>query len=101
MNDEKRDETMEALVASTAWTRARVASDVERLAEQLQPARIKDRALDAAERSLESVGARLLGRLKQAPRLLATYALEHPVQGAAVLIGVTAMVWRVAARRQR
>jgi ElaB/YqjD/DUF883 family membrane-anchored ribosome-binding protein len=100
MNNESTDETTQALADRTAVTRSRVASDIERLTEQLTPARVKDRALDAAERSVETLAARALGRLLQSPRRLANYLRQHPATGAAIAAGMGVVIWRLASRRR-
>jgi ElaB/YqjD/DUF883 family membrane-anchored ribosome-binding protein len=101
MNDEKREPTTPELVASAASTRRRVASDVERLASQLAPAQLKERALDVAEHSLETLATRALQKLRQSPRRIASYARQHPLVGVAVLAGAGLLVWRVAVGRHR
>ena len=87
------------LVAGAAVARARVESDIRELARELTPAELKDRALDAAERSIESIAARALRRLAQAPRYIADVAREKPVVAGAVGLGVAVIIWRVARRR--
>lgn len=101
MIDDKPDDTTPELVANAARTRRRVATDIERLAAELTPAKIKDRALDAAEHSLEKVAGRALQRLSRGPRQLAAYVAEHPLVGVALAAGVGAVVWRVAVGRRR
>ncbi len=101
MTSDDRAETTQELVANAAEARDRVASDVERLAEELTPAHLKTRALDAVERSLESLAARVLQRLAQTPRRLASYVREHPVVGVTVAAGAAMVVWRFAIRRHR
>lgn len=101
MIDDRPDDTTDELVANAARTRRRVATDIERLATQLTPAKIKGRALDAAEHSLEEVALRAVQRLAQAPRQLASYVAKHPAVGAAVALGVGVVVWKLAVGRRR
>jgi hypothetical protein len=99
MSDEA-DRVTRDLVERAAKTRARVAADVARLATELEPTELQDRALDAAERQVERIGFRLLRRLAGAPRWLAATARQHPAAGVAVTVGVGLLVWRIAARRR-
>lgn len=101
MIDDKPDDTTQELVANAARTRRRVATDIERLASQLTTAGLKDRALDAAEHSLEALARRALRQLSHTPQRLAAYLRQHPVVGAAVVAGVGVVVWRVAVGRHR
>lgn len=101
MIDDKPDDTTQELVANAARTRRRVAADVERLAAQLAPAQLKDRAIEAAEHSLEKLAWRALRRLSRAPSKLAAYVAEHPRVGVAIAAGVGVLVWRVAVGRRR
>lgn len=94
------DKTTQSLVSEVALTRARAAADVHRLARELTPERVKDRALDAAERSLESVALRAARRLAQSPRRLVGYVRQHPFVGTALAVGATAVIWGVARRRR-
>jgi hypothetical protein len=87
------------LLSATAQTRARVASDVEALTAELTPAHLKERALDIAERSAESLAARALRRLVNAPRLLAGLARRHPAATTALGVGLGVAVWRWRAGR--
>ena len=80
--------------------RARVAEDVAELKEQLSAENLKDRALDAAERSVESIAARALRRLRQLPRTLAAAGRAHPGKAAgAAAVLLTLGIWRWRARR--
>jgi hypothetical protein len=99
MSTETPDPTTEQLVANAASSRARVASDVQELAKELTLPELKDRALDAAERSVESIAARALRRLLVAPRRLALAVRQRPVVGVALAAGATLLIWRIAARR--
>jgi hypothetical protein len=99
MSTETSDETTEQLVDNAARSRARVASDVEELAKELTLPELKDRALDAAERSVESIAVRALRRLLQAPRRLALGVRQHPIRGALIAAGAGLVIWRIAARR--
>lgn len=94
------DTKTQQLVAGAAVARARVESDIRELARELTPAELKDRALDAAERSIESIAARALRRLAGAPRWVASIAREKPIAASAVGLGVALVVWRVARRRR-
>ena len=76
-----------------------MASDVEELAKELTLPELKDRALDAAERSVESIAARALSRLLQAPRRLALGLRQRPLVGVVIAAGLTVVIWRIAARR--
>ena len=95
------DDTTRALVSNIEQTRARVASDVKDLAGQLTPAHLKDRALEVAERSAESVAWRAVRRLGRAPRRFVAYVRERPAAGIALGAGLALVVWRIAARRRR
>jgi hypothetical protein len=96
------DKTSELLTTQTAQTRARVARDVAQLTEQLTPEHIKERALSAAEHSVESLAFRFLGRLAQAPRALGKRFREHPVASVSLTATAAALLlWRLAARRRR
>ena len=101
MIDEKPEPTTEELVESAAQTRKQVAADVARLATQLTPARLKDRALDAAEDSLEGLAVRGQRALARVPRRLAAYLLRHPLVGVAFVAGAAAVTWKVAVGRRR
>jgi hypothetical protein len=92
------DATTRALVASAGTARARVAADIRELARELTVDELKERALDAAERSVETIAARALRRLAAAPRGLVRAARLHPVATGVVAVGVTAMMWRAARR---
>ena len=87
------------LLMKTAATRARVQADLERLSTELTPAELKERALDAAERSVESLGRRALRRTLLLPSWAARQGRAHPVAAAAVggaVVGLLA--WRIAKR---
>jgi hypothetical protein len=99
MSSETPDATTEQLVANAARSRARVASDVEELARELTLPELKDRALDAAERSVESIAARALRRLLLAPQRLVVGVRQHPIVGVAIAAGAALVIWRIAARR--
>ena len=99
MSTETRDPTTEQLVANAARSRARVASDVEELAKELTLPELKDRALDAAERSVETIAGRALRRLVLVPGRLARVVQQRPLVGVAIAAGVTLVIWRIAARR--
>jgi len=101
MTDEKREATTNELVADAAATRTRVATDVERLATQLAPQQLKNRALSVTERSLEGIALRALGGLLRSPRRLAAYVRQHPVAGSIMLAGTGVIVWRLALGRRR
>ena len=101
MTDEKLEPTTEQLLANVARTRAQVAADVARLATQLAPAQLKDRAKDAAQHSLESLAARALLGLIRSPGRLWGYAHRHPRAGVAVLTGAAVIAWGLASRRRR
>jgi hypothetical protein len=101
MIDEKPEPTTEELVESTAATRNQVAADVERLATELTPARLKHRALDAAEHSLDGLAVRGQRVLARVPRRLAAYLLQHPLVGVAVVVGAAAVTWKVTVGRRR
>jgi hypothetical protein len=101
MSSETPDLTTEQLIANAARSRARVASDVEELAKELTLPELKDRALDAAERSVETLAARALRRLLLVPGHLARGVQQHPLVGVAIAAGATLVIWRIAARRDR
>jgi ElaB/YqjD/DUF883 family membrane-anchored ribosome-binding protein len=94
------DEKLDDLVAGAELARARVATDVEQLVEQLAVPQLKARALNAAERSVETLRARLLQRLAETPRSLVQYVRQHPAAGVAIAAGASAIVWRLVARRR-
>jgi hypothetical protein len=87
-------------VQDVEHARARVAEDVAELKQQLSAENLKDRALDAAERSVESIAGRVLRRLGQLPKTLAAAGRAHPrkTAGAAALL-LTLGIWRWRARR--
>jgi len=99
MSTETPDKTMQQLVANAAHSRARVANDVEELAKELTLPELKDRALDAAERSVESIAVRALRRLLQASGHLALAVRQRPIAGVLIAAGATIVIWRIAARR--
>lgn len=101
MNPEKPEPSTRELVEHASQTRRHVAKDVERLANALTPAHLKDRALEHAEHSLERWEARALRTLRQAPQKIASYALTHPVVSAAAIAGTVAIVWRLSVARRR
>jgi hypothetical protein len=101
VTDKKPEPTTEQLVANASLTRRHVARDVERLAEALQPTRLMHRAIGHAEHSLERWAADTLQRLGQSARRLASYARSHPVVSATVVVGATAVVWRLSVARRR
>jgi hypothetical protein len=91
-----------AEVRDVELARARVAEDVAELKQQLSPENLKDRALDAAERSVESIAARALKRLREVPRALLAAGRAHPGKAAvAATLLVAFGVWRVRAVRSR
>jgi hypothetical protein len=90
------DETTRELVAGAARARARVAADVRELARELTPSELKERVLDAAERSVESIAARAVRRLAALPRSLVSSAVRHPVATGVLVVSAGALVWRVA-----
>jgi hypothetical protein len=100
MTTEERDPTTLALELGAASARARVAEDVEELAEQLRPEQLKNRALDAAEHSIASLLKRAVARLKAEPRLALAYARRHPVASVVAASVAAALVWRVAHGRR-
>lgn len=90
------------LAEEAAETRERVAEDIEALKEQLTLERIKDRALDAAERSVESVAVRVLRRVTEVPRALAGWGRRHPAAAVgAAGTGLVLLLWRARSRRSR
>ena len=101
MSSDTSDPTTDQLVANAARSRARVASDVAELAKELTLPELKDRALDAAERSVETLAARALRRLLLVPPRLARGVRQHPLVGVALAAGATLVIWRIAARRDR
>lgn len=100
MTTDGQEPTTLALELGAASARARVAEDVEELAEQLQPEQLKTRALDAAERSIASLVGRAVLHLKAGPRLALTYAQRHPLTSVAAAGVAAALIWRVAQRRR-
>lgn len=100
MTTERQVPSTLALELSAASARARVAEDVEELAEQLQPEQLKNRALDAIEHSLASLLSGAVSRLKTAPSLAVTYARRHPFAAIAAGAATAALVWRVSHRRR-
>ena len=80
-------------------TRAHVAADVRALKSQLTPEHLKERALDVAERSMESVVLRAKQRLAELPQALLRTSREHPVAAGLIALGVVLAVWRAARTR--
>jgi len=101
MTTEDPKPTTEKLLAELATTRVRVAADVERLAAQLAPEQLKDRALDVAQHSMQSLAARALHGVPRSPRELVSYFRKHPVAGAAIFTGAALLVWRIGFARTR
>jgi hypothetical protein len=99
MSDNPEPSTQD-LVESAAETRAQVAEDVERLASALEPARLKARAIHAAERSAVSLLRRAQLQLVRSPRLLASYVVRHPLVGVTIFVGAAAVTWRLALGRR-
>lgn len=98
---ENPDAKTQLLEAQLGQTRARVASDVQALAQQLQPEQLKERALDVAEHSAESLAWRLLGKLAKAPRSVTKYVGKHPAIGVAAVTGAALLAWRLVLRHRR
>lgn len=88
------DAKTELLVAQVTQTRARVESDVKALAQQLQPAQLKERALDLTEQKAEKIAWRTLARLAMAPRALVQFIRQHPAVGVGAAVGVALLTWR-------
>jgi hypothetical protein len=96
-----REPTTEELQIRSAVARARVASDIEQLHLALEPAQLKNRAFEVAERSAAHLGWRLLWRLTKAPTRVARYVKQHPVASASVGAALVALLgWRVMARKR-
>jgi hypothetical protein len=89
-----------ALAAEVGATRAKVASDVRALKSQLQPEKLKERAIVAAERSAESVAAQAGRRLAGIPRALGRASREHPLAAAGIGLGLVVLLWKASTRRR-
>jgi hypothetical protein len=89
-----------ALAAEVGATRAKVASDVRALKRQLEPERLKERAIVAAERSAESLALQAGRRLAGIPRALGRASREHPLAAAAVGFGLVMLLWKAGALRR-
>lgn len=90
------------LVASTAQTRRHIAADLEALKSQLTVDKLKDRALDAAERSVEDVALRLVRRVALIPQAVQAFSRQHPRAVAGAVVAVAALaLWRARARARR
>jgi hypothetical protein len=100
MKTEPYDPSTEELQARSALARSRVAADVEQLHAALEPARLKDRAFEAAERSAAQLALRALKRWSKAPGRLARYAKKHPVVSVSLTAAVVLLGWRALARRR-
>jgi hypothetical protein len=96
---EHQEEKLRDLAADAALTRRDVVADVAALKSQLSAGALKDRALDVAERSVESLATRLLRRAGQAPRAALGLAIRHP--GRALAIGGGLLACVLLARRAR
>jgi hypothetical protein len=90
-----------ALAAEVGATRAKVASDVRALKSQLQPEKLKERAIVAAERSAESVALQAGRRIATVPRVLGRASRAHPLAAAAIGFGFIIVLWRASTRRRR
>jgi hypothetical protein len=101
VTDKEPEPTTEQLVANASLTRRHVARDVERLAEALTPNRLMHRAIGHAEHTLERWAAATLLSLGQSARRLVSYARSHPAASATVVVGATAIVWRLSVARRR
>ncbi|HEY6080709.1 MAG TPA: hypothetical protein VIW29_17965 [Polyangiaceae bacterium] len=93
-------DSKDELAAEAAQTRELVAEDIEALKGELTVERLKDRALDAAERSMESVALRALRRLALAPRALVSWGRRHPAAVAGTAgASLALLLWRARSRR--
>ncbi len=100
MSTPDHDEKTRALVASAGRARARVAADIQELAQELTVDELKDRALNVAERSLEGLAERVLRRVSELPRWLANAARERPLAATAIVgLGAGVFAWRALRRR--
>ncbi|HVY25136.1 MAG TPA: hypothetical protein VHB79_01240 [Polyangiaceae bacterium] len=96
-----REPSTEELQIRSMVARARVASDIEQLHLALEPAQLKERAFEAAERSAAHLGWRLLWRLSKAPQRFARYVKQHPTASASVGAALVALIgWRALARKR-
>jgi hypothetical protein len=80
-------------------TRAHVAADVRALKNELSPEHLKERALDVAERSVESLALRAKRRLADLPQTLLRAGRAHPWAAGLVGLSVVLAVWRTARHR--
>jgi hypothetical protein len=101
MMSEKPEPSTQDLVESANATRALVAEDVERLASALTPAQLKTRAKHAAEGTAAHLLRRARLQLARAPRVLASYVVQHPIVGFTIFVGAAAATWRLALGRRR
>ncbi len=101
MNDERPELEARELGLGAGRTRRHLASDVRALKSQLSAEALKDRALDAVERSAESVALRALRRLAGAPRVALGYAQEHPARALVIGAGLGLICWAAMKRAHR
>jgi hypothetical protein len=88
------------LAAEVGATRAKVASDVRALKRQLEPEKLKERAIVSAERSAESMALQAGRRLATFPRALGRASRQHPLAAAAIGFGLVMVLWRASTRRR-
>lgn len=101
MTQENDEPSTSELMAETAKARTRLADDVAKLATALEPSHLKQRAVIAAERSVESVARRTLRRVASVANQLAASTRRHPFVIASLGVGVVAFVgWRAVSRRR-
>ncbi len=97
--DPKAQPSTGELVADIRETRANVAADVEAIKAQLTATGLKARALDAAERSVESLALQVGRKLLQAPMKLARVGRRHPAASLVVGAGLVLLLWKTSRSR--
>ena len=101
MSDEPTPPSGDTLALETGilLTRAHVAADVRALKDQLSPERLKDRAVEAAERSVHNIALHAKRRLAALPRALLRSGREHPLAATLLGVGLSLILWKATRRR--
>ncbi len=99
MSDPKAQPSTGELLADIRETRANVAADVEAIKAQLTAYGLKARALDVAERSVESIAVHVGRQLLQAPMKLVRVGRRHPAASLAIGAGLVLLLWKTTRSR--
>lgn len=83
-----------ALAAGAAITRARVADDVEALADKLSPENLVAEAKHKVTRGIQRQAARSREAVFRVAQAAARSALRHPIPLALSVVAIFAWVWR-------